>query len=351
MNTVANRQGGQQNPGYGNGFEEPAIRVETTVYGTPSKGNPNEFEDFTVETKMWLPNGEVYTNSQPLQPNQQIPLPSNNNPQPVNTQRSILPNTATNTPPQNNTNPNTRPVSVRQVPIDPEQKSTRPNPEKPVVSKPASYKPNQSTAVSRKPDPEETKPNSRAPSQRNISQSPVPAAKTKKDSKDSKDGNKLSPSRRAPKDQKSTIPSPARSTKSANKSKADDKSVAADPPLSYQKPGTVSKPDPYYSPIKPVSRNFNQETRQIPNFENPAYYTSPERNTVVSSRVIDPRRERAVPQPQHVQSTLPQQNEGGQQPVVSIPGQNGYTYEFPTFDPHRVARLQHVEDAYQPLVA
>ena len=47
-------------------YEEQPIRVETTVFGTPNKQNPQIYDDYTVETKMWLPDGRMYTNNQPM---------------------------------------------------------------------------------------------------------------------------------------------------------------------------------------------------------------------------------------------------------------------------------------------
>jgi len=56
----------QLNPNQTAQYEEPPIRVETTVYGTPNRHNPDTYDDFTVETKMWMPDGQVYTNNQPI---------------------------------------------------------------------------------------------------------------------------------------------------------------------------------------------------------------------------------------------------------------------------------------------
>lgn len=62
-----NGQTVQMNPGQTAQYNEPPIRVETTVYGTPSKTNPDAYDDYTVETKMWMPDGNQYSNSKPTQ--------------------------------------------------------------------------------------------------------------------------------------------------------------------------------------------------------------------------------------------------------------------------------------------
>ena len=75
-----NGQTVQLQPGQTAQYNENPIRVETTVYGTPSKTNPDTYDDYTVETKMWMPDGQVYTNNQPMaqppsQPNT-VPAPA-----------------------------------------------------------------------------------------------------------------------------------------------------------------------------------------------------------------------------------------------------------------------------------
>lgn len=65
----------------------------------------------------------------------------------------------------------------------------------------------------------------------------------------------------------------------------------------------------------------------------------------MNTRVIDPQRERAV----IGQPTYSQQPVYAQQPVAVTAAQPGVTYEFPTFDPHRVPTYTHAADAYQPV--
>lgn len=74
QNNLIQSQNGQTVHGNPNQNGEQPIRVETTVYGTPSKTNPDQFDDYTVETKMFMPDGQVYTNNQPL--NHQMQPPS-----------------------------------------------------------------------------------------------------------------------------------------------------------------------------------------------------------------------------------------------------------------------------------
>lgn len=278
MITAANGQQVQLNPGQTVGYEEPPIRVETTVYGTPSKGNPNEFDDFTVETKMWLPNGQVYTNSQPMQ--------GQANPQPGPVQNPSVNPSLQN--PQYRVTQNPTPVadSVRvsqnygQAPI-----------ESRLGSNPQSYR-----QINLAPTNQEVAVNNPVQAQPQLVQTPTPV----------------------------------------------------EPQLSFQKPGVVNNGHPntsYYSPTRQV-RNFNLEAKQIPSINEPANYMSPQRTTLVNSRVVDPPRETVVAQPNQIQhSTTPQQQ------VISIPGEGGYSYQFPTYDPHRVVRYQHAEDAYQPVMA
>jgi hypothetical protein len=85
QNNIIRAQNGQTvqlNNGQTAQYEEPPIRVETTVYGTPSKTNPDVYDDYTVETKMWMPDGQQYTNEQPLN-NYQAPVVQNAVPAPV----------------------------------------------------------------------------------------------------------------------------------------------------------------------------------------------------------------------------------------------------------------------------
>lgn len=61
-----NNQPTNYNDGQNSSYGEQPIRVETIVYGTPSKTNPDVYEDFTVETKMWMPDGQEFTESKPM---------------------------------------------------------------------------------------------------------------------------------------------------------------------------------------------------------------------------------------------------------------------------------------------
>lgn len=58
------------------------IKVETTVYGTPAKQGPNQFEEFSVETKITYPNGSTQKQVQPFQ-TPANPGPRAFNPQPT----------------------------------------------------------------------------------------------------------------------------------------------------------------------------------------------------------------------------------------------------------------------------
>jgi hypothetical protein len=95
---------------------------------------------------------------------------------------------------------------------------------------------------------------------------------------------------------------------------------------------TVSAPDTnpagYVSPSR-VPKTYPQEVAEQPFNGSPAVYRSPERTTTVTTRVVDPPRHRAVLAPAQSVTYV-------QQPVAVTSPSRQVTYNFNTFDPHRV---------------